>query len=103
MQSWLRIRFREVASGKPEAEGMTATKADVFGPVISNLVDCEEVAKQHARQRMPDQGEASLFFDERVSTSARVFSRFGSRIHNMDAMAQEAAGIVHSLFKLVLF
>jgi hypothetical protein len=101
MHSCLRI-FELTVPGEPEAEGMTATDADVFGPLSSNLVYREEVAKHYAGHRVPDHGERFLFLDERVSTSARVFSCFRSRFHNVDAMAKKSAGVVNSLLEFVM-
>jgi hypothetical protein len=63
MHSCLRI-FELTVPGEPEAEGMTATDAEVFGPLASNLVDREEVAKQYAGQRVPDQVERFFRLDE---------------------------------------
>jgi hypothetical protein len=100
MHSCLRI-FELTVGGEPEAEGMTATDADVFGPLASKLVDHEEVAKHYAGQRVPDQGERFLCLDERVSTSARVLSCFRSRFHNMNAMAKKTAGVINFLLEFV--
>jgi hypothetical protein len=102
MPSLLQIRFQLTASGEPEAEGVTATNADVFGPLASNLVDGEEVAKHHAGQRVPDHGERSLCLDERVTASARVFSCFRSGLHNVDAMAKESAEVVNFLLEFAM-
>jgi hypothetical protein len=101
MHSCLRI-FELTVRGEPEAEGMTATDADVFGPLASNLVDREEVAKHYAGQRVPDHGEGFFCLDERVSTSARVLSCFRSRFHNMNAMAKKPAGIINFLLEFVM-
>jgi len=101
MHSCLRI-FELTVGGELEAEGMTATDADVFGPLASNLVDRKEVAKRYAGQRVPDQGERFFCLDERVSTSARVLSCFRSRFHNMDAMAKKSAEVVNSLLEFVM-
>jgi hypothetical protein len=60
MQWLLQIRFELAAGVKPEAERMTAAKADVFGPFASNLVDCEEVAQHYAGKWVPDNRESSL-------------------------------------------
>jgi hypothetical protein len=102
MRSLLQIRFELTASGVPEAEGMTATKADVFGPLASNPVDGEEVAKHYAGQWVPDHRERSLWLEKRVTASARVFSCFRSLFHNMDAMAEESASVVNSLLEFVM-
>ncbi|MFN2498067.1 MAG: hypothetical protein ABR557_03165 [Pyrinomonadaceae bacterium] len=64
------------ACSEPEAEWMAAAKADVFGPLASNLVDRDEVTKHHAGQRVPDHGERSLCLEKRVTASARVFGLF---------------------------
>jgi hypothetical protein len=102
MQSLLLIRFQLAAGGEPEAKGMTATKADVFGPLASSLVNRDEVAKYNAAHRVPDHGERSLCLDERVPTSARVFSCFRSALHNVDAMAEEPAGVINFLLEFVM-
>jgi len=47
---------------------MTAPTANVFGPLAANLAGEDEVAEQHARERVPDRGEVSLCFDEGVPT-----------------------------------
>jgi len=101
MHVCLRI-FDLTVGGEPEAEGMTATDADVFGPLASNLVDRKEVAKHYAGRWVPDQGERFLRFDKRVSTSARVLSCFRSRFHNMDAMAKKSAEVVNFLLEFVM-
>src|SRR5258705_7601861 len=101
MHSCLRI-FELTVRGEPKAEGMTATDADVFGPLASNLVDREEVAKHYAGHRVPDHSERFLGLDEGVSTSARVLSCFRSRFHNVDAMAKKPAGVANSLLEFVM-
>ena len=62
----MQVRFDLAESDKPEVERMTAATANVFGPVAANLVDGDEVAEQHARQRVPDHPDRSLCFDEGV-------------------------------------
>jgi hypothetical protein len=101
MHSLLQI-FELAASGEPEAEWMAAAKADVFGPLASNLVDRDKVAKHYAGQRVPDHGEPSLCLEKRVTASARVFGCFRSGFHNVDAMAKEPAGVVDSLLEFVM-
>jgi hypothetical protein len=101
MQSVLQTRFEPSASGEPEAEGMTAAKANVFDPLAPSFVDREEVTNHHAGQRVPDHRERSLCLEERVPAPARVFSRFRSRFHNMDSMAKEPAGVINSFFEFV--
>jgi hypothetical protein len=86
MRSLLQFRFERTGRGDSEAEGMTATNADVFDPLSPNLVDRDEVAKHYAGQRMPDHSERSLGLEKRVTASARVFSCLRSRFHDMDAM-----------------
>ena len=39
---------------------------------------------------------------ERVSTPARVFSRFRSRAHNVDAMSKEPATVVNLLLEFAI-
>ena len=51
---------------------------------------------------MPDDGECALCLDERMSTSASVFSRFESRSHNMDAMPKEPAPVVNFLLEFII-
>ncbi len=98
MQSLLHI-FELAARGEPEAEGMAAAKAHVFGPLASPLVDRDEVAQHHAGQRVPDNGERALCLEKRVTASARVFGCFRSGFHHVNAMAQEPAGVVNSLLE----
>jgi hypothetical protein len=81
---------------------MAAAKAHVFGPLPSNFVDRQEMAQHYTRQRVPDDGESALCLDERMSTSACVFSRFESRSHNMDAVAKEPAPIVNFLLESII-
>ena len=81
---------------------MTAPTANVFGPVAANLVDCDEVAEQDAGQRVPDHYQRSLCFDKGVPAQTRVFSRFGSPRHHMDAMTKKPACIANSFFEVAM-
>jgi hypothetical protein len=79
---------------------MSAANANVFGPLASNLVELDEVAEHDTRRRMSDHRERSLFLDERVSTSTRVFSRFPFRFHHMDPMPEDSAAVVNPLLEI---
>jgi len=74
MRSLLPSKLAGGEPGKLEAEWMATTTANVFGPFAPNLVEPDEVAHHHARQRMPDKGNPTLCFDEGVSAFARIFS-----------------------------
>ena len=102
MPSLLQIRFQLTARGEPEAEGMTAAKTNVFGPLSPNLVEGDEVAQYNAAQRVPDHVERSLCLDERVPTPARIFSCFRSRSHNVNAMAKEPADVINFLPEFIM-
>ena len=78
MQWLLQIRFEvgfEIVGGEPEAEGMTAVKANVFRPFTAGVVNRDVVTKQHTSQRMFDYFETCLCLEKRVPTPACVFSR----------------------------
>jgi hypothetical protein len=72
---WL-VRFLQAKGGKPEVERMTAATAKVFSPIGARLVEAYEMAHQHARQRVPDNRECLLRFDEGVAADTGVFDRF---------------------------
>jgi hypothetical protein len=54
------VRFLTAKGGKPEVERMTTATAKVFSPIAANLVADDEVAQQHAPERVPDQREGGL-------------------------------------------
>src|SRR4030095_3111083 len=101
MQVLLLIRFR-LARGEPEAEGMTAAKTNIFGPLATSLVDSDQVANHHTGQRVPDPGKRSFCLEKRVPAAARILGSSRSRFHNMNAMAKEPAEVVNPLFEFVM-
>lgn len=57
MQWLLQFRFEvgfELGVGELEAEGMTAPKANVFGPRVAGVVNRDGVTKQHTGYGMVD-------------------------------------------------
>ena len=96
------ISFESAQMGQPEVKRMTATTTNIFGPLDANLVESDQVAEQHARERVPDHREPPLCLDERVPTPASVFSRFRSRFHNVNAMAKEPTAVVNFLLEFVM-
>src|SRR6185369_16658119 len=99
MRTLLPVRFPPGGAGTPETERMTTAPANVLGPLVPNLVGCDEMTPHYARQWMPDYSHPSFCFDERVSTNARVFSECLVRCHYMDAMSQESACVADSFRK----
>jgi hypothetical protein len=95
MQCFLLSTIVGGAFGKLETERMSTTTTHVFDPLVSNLVQFDEVAQHYARQRMPDKGDPSLCFDERVPTRARILCCFWPRSYLMNAMSQQPADIVN--------
>ncbi len=79
---------------------MTAPIAKIFSPIAASLVEGYEMAHKYARQRVPDNRECILCFDERVTAETRVFDRCRSRRYDMDAMSKKAACIIDPLPEL---
>jgi hypothetical protein len=102
MQWLLQIRFGfELVVGEPEIEGMTAVKANVFGPTTAGVVNRNVVTKDHTFHGMSNHLESCLCFNERVPASACVFSCLGVLFDDVNAMTQEPAEVVNFLFKFV--
>lgn len=81
---------------------MAATKADVLGPLATNLVKRDEVAQHKTAKRMADHGERSLSLKKRMTATACVFGCFRVGFHNMNAVAKEPAEVVDSLPEFVM-
>ena len=105
MQWLLQIGFEvgfELVGGEPEAEGMTAVKANVFRPLTAGVVNSDVVTKHHTSHGMSDHLESCLCSAERVPASACVFSRLRVFFDNVNAMTQEPAEVVNFLFEFVM-
>jgi hypothetical protein len=105
MQWFLQIRFEvgfELVGGEPEAEGMTAAKANVFRPLTAGVVNRDVVTKYHTSHGMSDHLESCLCFKERVPASACVFSCLRVFFDDVNAMTQEPADVVNFLFESVM-
>jgi hypothetical protein len=102
MQWLLQIRFGfELVVGEPEIEGMTAVKANVFGPTTTGVVKGNVVTKHHTFHGMSDHLESCLCFNERVPASTCVFSCLRVLFDDVNAMAHEPAEVVNFLFEFV--
>ena len=102
MKWLLQVRFVfELVVGKPEIEGMTAAKANVFGPTTTGVVNRDVVTKQHTSHGMPDYLESWLCFNERVPAPACVFSCLRVFFYDVNVMTQESAEVVNFLFEFV--
>ena len=105
MQWLLQIRFHvgfELIECEPEAEGMTAAKANVFRPLTAGVVDRDVVTKHHTSDGMSDHLESCLCFKEWVPASACVFSSLRVFFDDVNAMTQEPADVVNFLFEFVI-
>ena len=105
MQWLLQLRFEvgsELVGGEPEAEGMTAAKANVFRPLTAGVVNRDVVTKHHTSHGMSDHLESSLCFNERVAASACVFGCFRVFFDNVNAMTEEPADVVNFLSEFVM-
>ena len=105
MQWLLQFRFEvgfELGGGELEAEGMTAPKANVFGPHVAGVVNRDVVSKQHTAYGMSDHFQICLSFKERVSASACVLSSLRSLFDYVNVMAQEPTDVVNFLFEFVV-
>jgi hypothetical protein len=104
MQWLLQIRVVfELVVGESEAEGMTAAKANVFRPTTAGVVNRDVVTKHHAFHGMPDHLESCLCFNKRVPAPACVFRYLRVLFDDVNAMTQEPADVVNSLFESVQF
>ena len=101
LQTRFEVRF-ELVVGEPEAEGMTAAKANVFRPLPAGVVNRDVVTKHHTSHGMSDHLDSCLCFKERVPASACVLSCLRVFFDDVNAMTQEPADVVNFLFETVM-
>ena len=81
---------------------MSATQTNVFRPQPADVINRDVVTKHHTAHGMTDHFEICLYFKERVSAPARVFSRVRAFLDYVNTMAQQAADVVDFLLELVV-